>query len=221
MTNHIFTINKLLKKGVFMFSNKIPLISIAVFIIAISSSSSEKAVGVKAGIGLSGFSGKDASELNPNYSFSGNAFYAQHFTPFFAIQPELLFIRKGCSLRGTPGGTFLSYLEIPILLKGTLPTKGSLKPFVYAGPSLGILLAAKAEVSGFIEDSWDVKDEMNTIDFGIALGIGTDIKVGPGNIVIEFRYEPGLLNNTKEENEVQPEIKNYCFGLLAGYAIRF
>jgi hypothetical protein len=204
-----------------MFRKKLSLVLIIICAIAFAASGFGRAVGIKAGFGLGGFSGKDASGLNPNYSFSGDVFYTQHVAPFFAVQPEFLFIRKGCSLRGTPGGTFLTYFEIPVLLKGTLPTTGSFKPFIYAGPSLGILLSAKAEVSGFIKETWDVKDEMNTIDLGILLGIGTDINAGPGAIVLDFRYEPSFLNNAKKENGIQPEIKNYCFGLSAGYAMKF
>lgn len=200
---------------------KLLLLSTVLLAFVISASGSDKSVGVKAGFGLSGFSGKNARELNPNYSYSFNAFYSQNVTPLFVIQPELLLIRKGCSLRGIHGGTYLSYLEFPVLFKGTFPSNKSFKPFLYAGPSFGILLSAKSEVSFLIEDTRDVKDDMNTFDFGIALGIGTGITTGPGNIIFDLRYESGLLDNTKEKNGIQPEMKNYNFELFAGYAIQF
>ncbi len=38
-----------------------------------------------------------------------------------------------------------NYIEIPLLFKVTLPTEGKIKPSLYAGPALGILMSAKAE----------------------------------------------------------------------------
>lgn len=158
----------------------------------------------------------------------------------FTIQPELLYSVKGSTLemeeeeqgvsvKMTSKG-IASYLEIPVLFKYNIPASETIIPSVYAGPALGILLSAKqkttASAAGIeLNDEQDVKDETNTVDFGVAFGADLGIKAGPGRIILDARYTLGLMDVSKEaeegSREEEPTIKNGSISIFAGYGFDF
>ena len=150
----------------------------------------------------------------------------------FAVTAGLLYSQQGAKRSGYlhgEGGSVddksqlaLSYLNIPILANVYLFKGFALK----AGIQPGILLSAKNKIdvtaSGIAIDSdahaeRDVKDNCNSFDFSIPVGISYEFY----NVVIDARYNFGLTNITKDSKLEQDEKngKNGVFQLTVGYKI--
>jgi opacity protein-like surface antigen len=92
------------------------------------------------------------------------------------------------------------YFELPVLLKAKF-SKGPVRPFVLAGPSVGILLAAKTlvEAAGFGSSEEDAKDGTNSTNFSLVFGGGVEFMATPRiGITAEGRYLLGLSDVAKE-----------------------
>jgi len=107
---------------------------------------------------ISGPAGPDASS-DWRTSYGGGIFWTRPRSRVF-IQPELLFLEKGVNrtfrVNATAGLPFsfvddqrirLRYLELPLLLKINLLTKGTLRPAVFLGPSVGLQMKASLQRS--------------------------------------------------------------------------
>jgi len=175
--------------------------------------------GIKGGVSFSTLSGLteligDVAEIDvdqrTNWLVGG--FVKVNFGRFVAVQPEVLYVRKGAkaALTGlvTESVKFnLDYIDIPILLR--LQTGQDTGFYVLAGPSFGINVAAESE-SGSETD--DISDEINN-DTGLVVGAGFDL----AHILIEGRYTQSLTNVSKDE--IGPTVKHRAVSILFG--IRF
>lgn len=180
--------------------------------------------GVKAGLNMANLTGDDVEDNSMKMGAVGGVFMSYDLTEIFAIQPELLFTMKGTTFgEGSDEVNLkLNYFEIPLLLKVNLPTEGKIKPMLYAGPALGILMSAKAEDE-------DVKDEAKSMDIGVLAGAGVGYKLEKGMIGVEFRYEVGMstiydLDDATLEDwglTDQPDAKNTNMSILVGYGFAF
>jgi hypothetical protein len=148
------------------------------FLLGISCVQAEQGVpgvtgmGVKLGFGYATLN-NTVDEFSDEESFAGvvfGAFMTYSFTPAFSLQPELLFVRKGA------GGSFMrgrswrhNYLEVPVLAKYCLSPNTKLKPSLFLGPALAVLLSAEFQ-SSVIGDPVDIKDAMKGTDFSFVIG---------------------------------------------------
>jgi hypothetical protein len=118
-----------------------------------------------------------------------------------SIRPSLRYVTKGFSLTGN-GLTLnekMSYLEMPLLIKASIPLN-HVKPYVVAGPSLGINLSASSEIlnGGQVLQSADDGASWETIDFGLYFGSGFDFHVADKiDVFTGFGYTLGLTNVSK------------------------
>jgi hypothetical protein len=183
--------------------------------------------GVKAGVNLASFRGDFADIADPNLKagFVGGAFVAFGFAPDLAIQVEGLFSMKGAKLpwvrvdlEGNPvheSSVSLSYLEVPVLLRGTLLRTAAVQPMYYLGPTIGISLGGT-----FTSDSPAVLDQdltdLKALDFGFALGAGAGFKLGGRRVLTELRYTTGFGDIYDLEGNL--ESINQVFSLTAGLA---
>jgi hypothetical protein len=157
---------------------------------------------------LSDVSGVDIDQRT-NWVFGG--FVKINMGSFFAIQPEVLYVRKGAKAAAT--GLFtesvkfnLDYIDIPVLLR--LQTGSASGFYVVGGPSFGINVAAESESGSETEDiSEDIEN-----DTGIVLGAGFDL----AHFLVEGRYTQSLTSIT--ESPV-PSVKHRAVSVLFG--IRF
>ena len=160
--------------------------------------------GVKAGVNLASFRGDFADIADPNLKagFVGGAFVAFGFAPDLAIQVEGLFSMKGAKLpwvrvdlEGNPvrpdeSSVSLSYLEVPVLLRGTLLRTAAVQPMYYLGPTIGISLGGTQSGVPGARDP-DLKD-LKALDFGLALGAGAGFKLGGKKVLTEIRWTTGF-----------------------------
>jgi hypothetical protein len=111
----------------------------------------------------------------------------------------------------------LNYLMIPVLAKfGHTFSESPFRIYLDAGPFVGFLVSAKQVTSGQSEifldpagqqplpigtqsfdNTTDIKDQLNTTNFGIEGSIGINYAFGPNNIFFEVGGNYGFLNIQK------------------------
>ncbi len=122
-----------------------------------------------------------------------------------AFQPT--YLQKGDILQGllfydaSTGETYegtatttMTFFEMPLLVKAGIAFE-SVKPYLIAGPSLGLLLSAgeSDDVPAVGNRDLNVKDMISPADFGLLFGGGMEYTVSPGTAVtVDFRYSLGL-----------------------------
>jgi len=160
--------------------------------------------GVKGGANFSNLYTDDVDDNNVLTSFNAGVYATFPITDFVAIQPEVLYSRKGAELvydNAFASGTAkfkLNYIEVPVLLKVNLAKNLS----VHAGPYFAYLVDAQVtnESEGGsldFENTYN-NDDFNKFDAGLAAGIGLDFnKFGVG-----VRYNYGLSTVGKERTIV-------------------
>ena len=173
--------------------------------------------GLKGGLNMANVIGDDVENTSMKIGFVGGVFVCYNITEIFAIQPELLYSQKGAKVEiGTEEFSWKTdYFEVPLLLKVNLPTEGKMKPSLYAGPAIGILMTAK------LEDE-DIKDDLKGTDFGIIAGGAVAYQMESGSLSFEFRYEVGLQSIIDAEGlAVEPDVKNSVMSIMVGYGFAF
>ena len=163
---------------------------------------------------------------------SGGLFFRFDIIPsFLSIQPELLYMRQGENWKLKSAGNkeytsiHVDYLTIPVSAKLMIPFENlPLTSSVYAGPALSLRLHAHAKNIDALPDlhnhsmpDWgnNITKKVNPLDLGLAAGINMDIASGPGEIVIDFRFQWGFI----EVFQMNKDFRNYSFQILAGYQI--
>ncbi|MDI9363344.1 MAG: porin family protein [Flavobacterium sp.] len=159
--------------------------------------------GVKAGVNLANVSVK-ASGVSVSPSslarLTAGGFAIFPIGEKFALQPELLY--SGMGYKVNSDKVKLDYISLPILAKYKFANGLA----AYAGPQIGFLLSAKA-------NDEDVKDGINSTDFGAAFGADYTLSSG---INFSARYLVGLSNIVKETNS-GVTTKNNAFTFTIGY----
>lgn len=113
------------------------------------------------------------------------------------------------------GSVDLSYVSVPVLAK--FVTAGG-KVYVVSGVNLAFL--TKAEISPEEGgDPVDVKDSIRSFDLALDFGVGGQLPLGKIKIMLEARYEQGLLNivdETSPEAALRARVRSSGLELLAG-----
>lgn len=180
-------------------------------------------LGPKVGLNYSDLTGDVSDEVGYKLGFAGGAFLAYAFGDWFTLQPEVLYSQKGAKATQERLGeertqtVSLDYVEIPVLAVLTIPTQSILTPKVFAGPAFGFLISAedKREVNGVEVRREDIKDGLKDYEVGIVFGGGLDVKVGPGAITTDLRYNFGVTNIADVGDS---SVKNGVFSFMVGYA---
>jgi len=171
--------------------------------------------GVKVGMSLANLSGDDIDGTSSKIGLAAGGFAGFGIGPL-TIQPEVLYVQKGAQGEDNSDVKLkLDYLEIPVLFKGYfMGPQAKVRPCIYAGPAVGILLSAKYD-DGSDADAVDVKDGYKSTDFGVAMGAGIDIQ----GFTLDVRYTLGLtkLPDTGD-SDVDVDEKNGAFMVLVGYS---
>jgi hypothetical protein len=181
--------------------------------------------GVKAGVNLATFRGEFADIADPQVrtGLVGGAFVALGFAPDLAVQVEALYSQKGAKFvgertdgLGNPLGEFetfakLDYLEVPVLLRGTLLRGSPVQPMYFLGPTAGFSLGGRVESDGVPDE--DLED-LKAVDLGLALGAGARFALAGRAVTAEFRWTTGFTDVYDIEGNA--ESINSVFSFLAG-----
>lgn len=109
----------------------------------------------------------------------------------------------------------LEYLTIPVNLKYYIDRQKRF--YVNGGIFAGIFLNSNTKVEG---DNTNVNENnlFKTLDFGVNLGVGTNIKITEKNSLnIEIRHNYGLANISKVQVYNDDNVKTNSFNLIANW----
>lgn len=179
------------------------------------------------------------SSVNSHKDNSGNTMQTKSLTGYqaslfvnfrqskiFSYQMELAIVGKGykipnVSVRDTRDTsvilikdvtTLLTYLELPVMAKISLPVRGKYIPYFLGGGYGSYLMSGKLRLSDtLLSDEFKLANA-NKVGAGAILGAGLDIKAGSGYACLELRYEIDLTSVIKN----QPE-KNRALTFYIGY----
>jgi hypothetical protein len=168
--------------------------------------------GIKLGFNLSSLS----TDLDHNYEMtSKTGFCIGGFLLFrmgggLELEPGILFTMKGgkWEYSGTTYNYALiykfNYLEIPVLVKMSVPLSKNVYPFFTGGPFLSLKMGAKGIAEITPKSGQPTEDEFETdikfLDFGLIFGGGASMSLREKvKISLEIRYSLGLANIDKSE----------------------
>lgn len=180
---------------------------ILVLLLATSAFAQGLTFGVKGGINYATLSGDDVVDAEWKLGFAAGAVAAFDVMDMLVIQGEVLYSMKGAEYEGDIS-TDLTYIEIPVLLKYTIPMEGMIAPNLFIGPSIGIILSAEAADE-------DIKDDTKSLDYGVVVGAGVDFDLGTGKVTVDARYNYGLTSIDDSGEEF--DIKNGGISAFVGY----
>lgn len=195
-------------------------------------------VGLKAGLALSSasvdpdpYTGLQAQGITSTKSggtgFGVGAVAELAFGRMFAVALEPGYTQKSVKwelTQGTAKATderTISYLQIPVLFRVKF-IEGTVRPYAFAGPNIGLVLSSKAKFQGFanIQDGeYDVKSTTSSVDFGLEFGGGAEFKVARQVALTgDVRYNLGLsnLDNSPQQQGQSASVKSRNFVILFG-----
>ncbi len=155
-------------------------------------------------------------------SHSGFAAGVSMATPInkdFEFAPELLYIQKGSKfVDGSESASLkLSYVELPLLFRAKFGS-GETRPFILAGPALGVKASCKINgTSGSVSVDADCNDadfNVKSTDFGVMFGAG----VAHQRFSASVRYDLGLSNLSKDADP-GTSAKNRSILVLLGVSL--
>ena len=181
-------------------------------------------VGVRAGLNIA----SEGFNQMPDGASSGRRLgpimggqFEHWFGDTWALSVGLLFDQKGSNQRYDSSSTAqfdtvrkiayggnddfaLSYIEIPILAKWTMGY-GNLQPYVFAGPSIGILMSASETADGTVPPVADLKSAMQSIDMSLCFGGGIVKQLSyTSKLFFDVSYAAGLTKVFKSNPRATP-----------------
>lgn len=187
-------------------------------------------IGLKLGPSISTIRSDESASTRSLTRFTGGGFVRFDFGRI-GFQPELMYSPKGGRDRliiddfptDIDAELRLDYIEIPLLLILPLATGPRMAPYLYGGPALAfevgcnvVVKAGGVSASSGCDDD-ELESDRRTFDVGAMLGGGLAFPIGPGSLLIEGRYNFGLLDlNTGPDGGA---FRNRAGAVLVGYAL--
>jgi hypothetical protein len=197
------------------------------------------AAGGKIGLCLSSLSNWDyrssGSENKERSSLAGlqvSLTGKYNFSELLGLQTELQYSQKGevTIMTGSTDTTYrvktiINYLTLPVLFTASHSFD---KILIYGnlGPYIGIGLSAKTKIKGPIEGTEKrefKKGDQARFDLGLCIGAGAGYRLGPGDIILDIRYDLGFIDTYSTPDEIKGNnykaTKNRTLGVSIGYII--
>ncbi len=160
-------------------------------------------VGLVGGINVATLTDEDPDVVNVSSrtSFSLGGVVEVALGRGFSLRAEPTYLRKGGVTTVSEDGVsrenefLFSYLEVPLLLSYTFGA-GPVRPYLTAGPSVGLFLDAADAVLRRPDGVYkaDMDAVIKRFDVGLALGSGVSYPVGRVTLFVQGRYTLGLAN---------------------------
>lgn len=136
---------------------------------------------------------------NPVLGLQLGAFYTISISDEFIFQPELYFVRRGYQFDHTPLYDInyklgIDYLELPLLIEYYIPLDWVFHPAITAGAYSSIKLNSNKRIRIPNKEITGTVSSVNTFDYGIILGIATEITAWEGELIFDLRINWGLAN---------------------------
>jgi outer membrane protein with beta-barrel domain len=142
--------------------------------------------------------------------FIGGFTYNQPVQDMFSVEFDALVSMKGTQFDfggGDKGTARITYLDVPVLARGTFPSSGTVRAHVLAGPSFNFKINTKFEPAG--------EDDSEAFETALVFGGGVTVNI----FRVEARYGWGLTNIIKDPGEDLTG-KNRVFSILFGVELR-
>ena len=162
------------------------LFLIVVCATALVSANAQVKFGLKAGANFASIT--DGDGLKSKIGINGGVQVAMALNEMFSVNPEAVYSAQGAKADEGDGSLNLNYINVPVLLQYNNPSGF----FAHTGPQVGFLMSAKAKAGG---EEQDMKEFMNSTDFGWVVGLGFATQSGFG---FNARYNIGLSKLDKE-----------------------
>jgi opacity protein-like surface antigen len=196
----------------------------AAVLLAATAGAADFDLGVKAGVNLAtlsggGLVGGDVSdELERRTGLVLGAYARFPLGQVLAVQPELLYSQKGFRLDafGVDVTGELDALELAVPLRVDFLEDGAVRPFLLAGPYLGIEMSSEVSVGALgVDVDQDIGDEVKDTDFGLLAGAGLRFPLGSLSLDLEARYAWVLTGLSELPGD---DVKHRVLSILAGVA---
>ncbi len=131
------------------------------------------------------------------------------------------------------GGTLeygLDYVELPILARINLPTKGMLRPYINGGPSFAWQIDCGFKANAVSQSTQfdcsqlerdNIEETLRDYEVGMVLGGGVDLALGmlggTSGLNLDIRYNRGLSRLAKLDGGV--EVTNTAWTAMLGYFV--
>ncbi len=192
--------------------------------------------GIKAGMDLTKFnlskkgvySGLTNEKTDNLKRLRFGVFHNFGITESVGVQVEAYYVQKGSEIKGInddksiTSNTKLSYIELPVLLKLTIPSStvrfhllgGGYAAYRLTGKMYTTTKVNGKKVGSQVETK--VKDDFKKFDFGITVGAGVSVDLNAASLILEARYNHGLANIYDVKNS-NVKIKNRAFSFMVGF----
>ena len=163
-------------------------------------------VGIKGGLNLYNINNDNGTKYDTKAGIHLGLLGHIHLAKQLALQPELVYSAQGAkySVGSVETKYKLGYINVPVLVQYMFDNGFRLQ----AGPQVGFLVSAKADVNG---NSVDIKDDLETVDFALGLGAGY---VNPGSgFGVDARYNLGL-SNINDNSSVKSTNRGFQLGVF-------
>jgi hypothetical protein len=183
--------------------------------------SGQSRIGVVAGLVSSNFSlsSNDAGAQQSRTGFAVGLSLAMPAGKTLEFVPEVLYAEKGTTAASgdTPIDIKLTYLEVPLLFRYTIPASGDVHPFILAGPEIALKLSCNlsassgtASASESCDADPDNSPNLKSVDYGLMFGVGVSVQ----RVSVSVRYDLGLANVS--DDGFGDTAKNTAFLFLVG-----
>jgi hypothetical protein len=179
---------------------------VAALLVAAPAAAQSPYVGARLGASRASFGGPAALSFDsPRRGLVAGVLAGWRFGERLALQSEITWIRKGArgTLQGVegaiPADLELNYVQIPLLLRLSLPTPLGVRPVLLAGGAMSL----ETHCSVFTEESElalthdcaspDSLERRTSTDWSALFGAGLECDAGPVLIGVEARYDLGLV----------------------------
>lgn len=207
---------------------KITLLALLAFIGGVRMNSQAQfglAIGPKAGVSISSFNGDGIENIDERISWLGGAFVNIQIGPHLALQPEILFSRKGAEFvsNNVRNSIAINYFEIPILGKLRLPINDVIFPHVLVGPNFAF--RTNVDYSSYDLDNGTAittnDTDIRKSDVGALVGAGIDIQTRDSGLffTVDGRYGFGFNKITRVDNDVQIRNAGWSFSVGVGFLL--
>jgi outer membrane protein with beta-barrel domain len=181
--------------------------------------------GVKGGLTLATLH-TDFLSAETRTGWAAGAFATFPLDHKFALQGEALYVSRGASLgesqirdpSGQDLGTFETFLirdDLDLGLRGKLGLgeTAKLQPYLLLGPALSIETTEKLTTDPDLGSA--SADILENVAFGISFGLGSEMTLGRGHVLLEANYDLGITDLS--EASVGPSIRASTWRFMTGY----
>lgn len=177
--------------------------------------------GVSAGGNLAFVGTEPSGDGTPRYGFTGGiygdyAFYSMENVMDLSAQLGVYYSQKG--FRSTTPADITAnydYIEVPVLVKASIPLDIPVDPYLLVGGSVGMIVGNSFEFDPANPTGSEVYEGYTKdLDYGLVFGAGVDLDMG---VAVDARFNLGLANIT--ENPGQEYMKNRSVSLMVSYNI--